>query len=384
MIKVKTNYQVLIVSSFFADIPYVFKIFQKIKKKNILLVSTDSQKTPELYLNLFKQRKIDLIKIKNVDFGLELNLKSLLSNILKILNNYLVFTKLLFKLEKDCRIYILNDFNSYENFLVYSFFKHFNIKFILPLRFLKIKPILFKQLKDDFINMSDTLSLKPVKKYMMSLRINLFLRNIFCRKEITFAYSHLNKEYMKKRNYSFEHDYYKVLGFSLKSNYKALKIRPACLDSKKNNLHRKSILFLFIPLSSLGSGGINLNKSYSNILNYLKKFSNIHIKIHPNFTKINDYGEFFIKLEKLSKIKYINESNPAEVYISQYKKVIMPCASNSVANYLDSRIDNKCQIISLIKLLVFNKKKTKNYRYQILNVLFNLKKNQILFPIPKR
>ena len=382
MIKIEKKYQVLIVSSYFADVPYVIRIIQKLKNKNIILISTDNQIIPHLYLTKVKKKKIKLVKIKNVDFGLELNIKSLFSNFIKVLINYLIFTKLMFQIESSCRVYLFNDFNSFESFLAYSFFNKQKRSFILPLRFLNVKPITYTQLKKKFLSKTDNFSLKPAKKYLMSLRINLLIRNIFCREEVSFAYSQLNREYLQKKKYTFKHDYYKALGFSLKSNYKILKIRPACLDTN-NNLNDNSILFLFIPLSGLGSKGIDLNRSYSNILNYLKKYSSIHIKIHPNFKEINDYGEFFTKLEKFSRIEYINEPNPAELYISQYKVVIMPCASNSVANYLDASVANKCHIISLIKLLVFSEDKTKNYRYQILRVLFNLNIKKISFPTPK-
>ena len=118
--------------------------------------------------------------------------------------------------------------------------------------------------------------------------------------------------------------------------------------------------------------GIDYDKSYRNVLNYLKRLNlPITLKLHPSYLNNFDYSQ----IEKFKlKVKIINDHNPAEKYLPEYKNILCPVSSRSFYHFVklyDFKNYNLISCIDMIEYKYFNlKKKLKKYFFlNILNIV---------------
>lgn len=373
------KFDIIILSSHFADIPYVLKLLSKIKNKKFLIITSLNFKKNIIYKKISKNKNITFIKINDINFKLTFCLKSYFFSFFKNLKNILILLYINLILQKNARCYLFNEFNKFENFIFFSIFKNQKKRFINPLRYLKVKKVTFEKLKEDFYNQADSSSQKATNEYLYKLKLSILFQSVFCFNKISFAYFIIDHSFFKKKKISYAKDYYKSLGFALELDYKLLKIRPynfKCFD--RNN--KKSILFLHHPISFFGSTNLNMEKSYNNILLYFKKLNiSIDVKLHPNYESDQYDYEFVERLKKQNSIKILSINHPSEIYIHSYKKIIVTNASNSISNYLYLNRNCDKRIISLLKLIKFNEEETLNYANQINSILFYSKKKYLKF-----
>lgn len=362
------KFDIVIVSSHYADIPYVLKLINKIKNKKFLILTSLNFKKNIVYKKLSKNENITFIRLSDINFNLAFSFKSYLFSFLKNLKNVFILLNIRLRTRISSRFYFFNEFNKFENFMTFSFFKTQKKIFINPLRYLKAQKVTFQKLKEDFYNQDDETSRDATNNYLNRLKLALLFQSLFCFNQISFAYFVIDTSFFRKKNFYYSKDYYKSLGFMLNRNYKVLKIKPHNIKCFKRN-KKKSILFLFTPVSAFGSVNINMEKSYMNMLLYFKKINaSVDIKLHPNYKEHDD--QFLKKLSKQNAIKILPINNPSEIYIHSYRKIIVTNASNSISNYLYLNRNCNKKIISLLKLIDFKEKETLNKAYQINNILF--------------
>lgn len=351
------KYDVVIVSSGTLDTVFILKIIQKYKSKKILLIT--ERKISENIYKISKNLFLDILYIKHIYFSYEFNPKDYLINISKIVHNYIVLLQTRSKFSDQTRVYFFNEFYNFSTFQSYSIYKKYKNTFIRSIRFLKIENFSIKQLFERNYSI-----LK-----ILRILINFFTLKIFFR-ELNLGFYKLDCNYYKK---SFDVDYYKVEGFCFIDKIKFLKIFPYNLRSYQKNKFTNP-LYLFSPVEGVSNYGINLDKTYENIFNYLShNFREIDIKIHPAFKN----NEWIVKLSKKIKINYLESDYPAEYFIDKYDKLYVNFFSNSLRHFLENNNNTNINFISLIDLIVFNNPDVEKKFLQMFNVVFYNLENKI-------
>lgn len=350
-------YTVVIVAIGSSDVIYILKLIDKIKNKNILII-TQTKYFDNKIFNILKEKKIiNFLFLNEIFFPIDFKIKSFFTQFINIIQNYIILLRVKRNISSIARVYFFNEFNSFLTILSFPILSRFKYRFIRSI----------KLLKNTNPENEDIKNFLPSIRYYILAKRNLFLLSIVFR-NIFISFYELDYSFFKKKKI-YTKDYYKIIGFGLNSGIKFLKIKSFNFSKMiKKKIKRKNPLYLFAPIEQSSSFGINITKSYHNIYSYLKNnYHSIDIKIHPS---MRDYPGL-LNLKKLLNYKLLNYSFPAEYYINQYDVVIVNFVSTSIRAYLENNNKTKTKFISLVDLLIFDDKKVKEKFEQYYDVLYD-------------
>jgi len=350
------------------DVCYFNTIIEKIKKYkfNILLITTENCLKNIFLKKIIFENNIKILTLSTIELKITENFKNKIKPILIYNINLLKLKKFFFR-KNIIKTYFFNEFHNDLTFQVFPFSKKHI--FIQSLQYLKISNIkseseFVSQFGDPVDKDAINIANKNIQFYKNLLKIDLL-----------FSKYGLDDKYFKKGNI-YDFDYYKVVGFSIKDNFRQIKINPSY--PLKTTFPKNEILFLFTKLEDYNNFGINFEKSYNNFFKYLKSLNKpITIKLHPNFK--NEMSNFF--LEEFNKLnaKIIDDYNQAERYMPEYKYIIT-VVSNSFKNFSLLYDTKKYNLISLIDLIEFENEQVRDKIEQCLYTVCYNNYNNILRP----
>ena len=251
------------------------------------------------------------------------------------------------------RTYVFNAFNNSLTFTILPLLK--KIKFIQSNAFLKNI-----NLNNNFKHVNQ-FNHKISKKKIFHSILNFFVFKLLFLCDLKLSKYIIDENYLKKK-IEIENDYLKVTGIGVKDKFKELRIK-ASYNFKKVDKPKNEILFLYTRFEDENGFGIDYDKTYRNVFNYLKRLNlPITLKLHPSYLDNFDYS----KIEKFKlKVKIIDDHNPAEKYLPEYKNILCPVSSRSFYHFVKLYDFKNYNLISCIDMIEYKddnvKKKFEQY-----------------------
>ena len=342
----KNKIHILFTLSSLTDLAYFNTVLKKINKFqfNIILITQEYCIQSIFLKKIIIENNIKVLTLKLIDLKITEILKNKIKPKIVYYFNYLKLRKFFFK-KKIIRSYFFNEFHNSITFQVLPFVKQ--PIFIRTIPYCKITNIKDEsEFVSQFGNKFDPSMIKQANKNIK------FYKNLFKINLLSSKYE-LDGKYFKKGNI-YNYDFYKVVGFSIKDNFKQVQVNPN-FPIKKVKTTKDSILFLFGRLEDMNNFGINFELSYRNMFKYIKKLNKpVTIKLHPNFLIVLD--GYLKELINDLNATIINDNNNAEFYMSDYKYIITPIASNAFKVFSNIVDTSRYKLISLLDLVEFEDK----------------------------
>ena len=351
----KNNNYILFTFSSVTDIVYFNTVIEKIKKYkfNILLITTENCIKDVLLKKIIFENNIEVLTLRVIELKITENLENKIKPTLIYNINLLKLNKFFFR-RKIIKTYFFNEFHNDLMFQVLPFSK--KVIFIQSLQYLKVTNV---RSESEFVSQfGDPMNKDAINVANKNIQFYKNLLNI----DLLFSKYGLDDKYFKKGNiYNF--DYYKVVGFSIKDDFRQIKINPSY--PFKTTSPKDEILFLFTKIEDINNFGINFESSYQNMFRYIKKLNKpITIKLHPNFNKeLNTHLKK--ELQNLN-AKIIYDNNAAEYYMSDFKYIVCTTTTNAFKNFTLKNYSSNYKLISLINFIDCEDKKIWKKLQQIL------------------
>ena len=341
------------------DFFFLTTILEKLQNKNYNFYFVVSKKlTNNKFIN--EQTKNEKNKILFVD-PFQIDIYSKINNLYKFWKNIINDRSKIKKFlpNKIERAYIFNTFNNSLTFTILPLLK--KKKFIQSNAFLKNE-----NLKNNFKHVNQ-FNHEISKKKKFHAVLNFFILKLLFLCDIRLTKYIIDESYLKKK-LAIDDDYLKVTGIGVKDSFKELRIKSS-YNFKKIDKPKNEILFLYTNFEDENGFGIDFDKTYRNVFNYLEKLNlPITLKLHPSYLDNFDYSN----IEKLKfNEKIINDYNPAEKYMPEYKNIICPVSSRAFyhfAKLYDYKNYNLISCIDLVEYIDISVKKKFQQYFSINNL----------------